>query len=94
MMRLMGRNKIRAFQKEHAETKNRLTSWENYVTHHKWTKYKDVKDSYPKASHIKDGIWVFDIGQYRIITKIHYESGIVLVEKILSHDEYDRLTLR
>jgi mRNA interferase HigB len=46
-------------------------------------------DEFPKADLVSPQT-VFDIGSNRIITIIDYEEQIVLVDYVLTHDEYMR----
>jgi mRNA interferase HigB len=40
----------------------------------------------------KQGYYVFDIGgnKYRLVTAIHFNTQIIYVRHLLTHEEYDR----
>lgn len=50
-----------------------------------------MKRSHPKASILKGGRVVFNIkaNDYRLITLMHYQSGIVMIRFFGMHQEYD-----
>jgi mRNA interferase HigB len=51
------------------------------------------KAAYPKASILKAGRVVFNIkgNDYRLVTRIQYQAGVVAVRFFGSHTEYDRI---
>jgi len=52
-----------------------------------------VKKSHPKASILKGGRVVFNIkaNDYRLVTLMHYETGIVMIRFFGTHQEYDEI---
>lgn len=91
-MELIGRPILHDFKQKHADAKSQIESWEAEVEEAKWSTPHDVKQRYPRVSLPGDQIAIFDIcnNKYRLMVKINYRSGIVLVRKIGSHKEYDR----
>jgi mRNA interferase HigB len=58
-----------------------------------WRTPQDVKHSHPKASVLKGGRIVFNIkaNDYRLITLVEYQEGVVMIRFFGSHEEYDRV---
>lgn len=67
--------------------------WFDIVGRARWRQPQDVKAAYPKASILKAGRVVFNIkgNDYRLVTRIQYQAGVVAVRFFGSHTEYDRI---
>lgn len=52
-----------------------------------------MKKSHPKASVLKGSRVVFNIkaNDYRLITLVNYQAGILMVRFFGSHEEYDKI---
>ena len=57
-----------------------------------WTGPQEIKDRYPSASILADNRVIFNIkgNSYRLLLKVRYQNGIVLIEWIGTHAEYDK----
>jgi mRNA interferase HigB len=66
-------------------------AWRAIAETSQWKTPQEVKRSHPKASILKGGRVVFNIkaNDYRLITLMHYESGIVMIRFFGTHQEYD-----
>ena len=55
----------------------------------------ELKDAFPKVSILKKGRVVFNIGgnKYRLVVSVAYQTKIVYVKWIGTHEEYDELDL-
>ena len=53
----------------------------------------DLRADFGTVDSLGDGKTVFNIGgnKYRLVTKILYRRGQVLIRHVLTHKEYDRL---
>jgi mRNA interferase HigB len=71
----------------HADARKRLSKWRSVVETEEWKTPIEMKQSFPTAD-LVGAQTVFDIGSHRIITVIEYEEKIVLVDDVLTHDEY------
>ena len=58
-----------------------------------WKTPEDVKNAHPKASILKSGRVVFNIkaNDYRLITLVQYQGGVVMIRFCGSHEEYDKV---
>jgi mRNA interferase HigB len=68
-------------------------AWRAIAETSQWRTPQEVKKSHPKASILKGGRVVFNIkaNDYRLITLMHYESGIVMIRYFGTHQEYDEV---
>jgi mRNA interferase HigB len=79
--------------KRGSDAKPDLLSWYWHSKSATWRNPHDVKASYPKASILKGGVVIFNIrgNEFRLITRINFQTAVVLVEWIGTHQEYDRI---
>jgi mRNA interferase HigB len=91
-MQLVGLIKLDAFKKSHADSRGPLDVWQAEVQVAEWTGPQDVKDRYPSASFLADNRVIFNIkgNTYRLVVKTRYQNGIMLIEWIGTHAEYDK----
>lgn len=68
-------------------------AWRMIVEKAEWKTPEDVKKAHPKASVLKSGRVVFNIkaNDYRLITLVHYQGGVVMIRFFGSHEEYDKV---
>jgi mRNA interferase HigB len=52
-----------------------------------------TKKSHPKASILNSGRVVFNIkgNDYRLVTLVRYQGGVLMIRFFGSHDEYDQI---
>lgn len=52
---------------------------------------QDIKDCYRSASLRADNCVIFNIkgNRYRLVVKVRYQNGIVLIERVGTHAQYD-----
>ena len=89
-MRIIARAMLRDFALQHLVVQSALGSWYQIV---KRTVYRDpheLQQHFPNVSLLGDGIAVFNIGSCRLETHVRYDIGIVFIQSIDTHDEYDR----
>ena len=67
-----------------------LSRWLKVASEAKWRHFPDVKQSWPSADYVKPDT-VFDIlgNQYRLITRINYGAGVVSIQDVKDHADYD-----
>ncbi|OGE78897.1 MAG: hypothetical protein A3A83_03295 [Candidatus Doudnabacteria bacterium RIFCSPLOWO2_01_FULL_48_57] len=90
-MNLLGKKILYDFKEKHADSKSQIASWEAEVEEAHWATPHDLKRRYPKASLPGNHQVIFDIcrNKYRLLARVNYKNGIVLVLKIGTHKEYD-----
>jgi mRNA interferase HigB len=91
-MQLLGLIKLDAFKRSHAELRGPLDAWRAAVERATWAGPQDIKNGFPSASVLADSRVIFNIkgNKYRLVVKVRYQNGIVLIEWIGTHAEYDK----
>lgn len=92
-MRVIARKTLRDFYKTHAAAKSPLEAWFHEAAAAKWDGPKEIKKRYPSADILPGNRVVFNIkgNIYRLIVKIHYNTGVVFIRFIGPHAEYDKI---
>lgn len=94
-MRLVGKELLAEFAKDHADIRGPLNAWIFEVEEANWTGPTDIKARYLNASFLSDNRVVFNIKgkTCRIETKVSYAIKVVLAARIGTHAEYSQWTL-
>ncbi len=92
-MRVIARRTLREFHAKHADSKAPLDAWFHEVAVADWTGPKDVKLRYPAADILPGNRIVFNIkgNTFRLIVKVHYNTGIVFIRFVGTHAAYDKI---
>ena len=95
-MRLVGLLKLEDFKRKHAATRGPLDAWRMEVEAAQWTGPRDIKSRHATASFLPDDRIIFNIkgNSYRLVVKVRYQNGIVMLEWIGTHAEYSKLDFR
>lgn len=91
-MKLVGLLKLEEFKQAHADLRGPLDSWQKEVEQAQWDGPNDVKRRYSTASFLADNLIIFNIkgNKYRLVVKVKYQNGIVMIEWIGTHAEYNK----
>lgn len=92
-MRIITRQKLMACWAEHPDVEEALKAWEAEARHAHWRTPTDIKARYRSADILPDNRVVFNIkgNHYRLVVKIHYNTGVVYIRFAGTHAEYDRI---
>lgn len=92
-MRVIARKTLRDFYEQHADSKTPLEAWFHEAEAADWKIPQDIKNRYPSADILPGNRVVFNIkgNTYRLIVKIHYNTGIVFIRFVGTHAEYDKI---
>lgn len=73
--------------------RSQYDAWLSIAAHANWRGPEDVKHSHPKVSILKGGRTVFNIkgNDYRLVTAVNYQAGVVAIRFFGTHAEYDRI---
>lgn len=101
-MRIIPRRTLREFilsragHQDQAALKAALDAWFDEVRKARWTSTADVKRLYRTASVVSADRIVFNIkgNDYRLVTAVDFEKGIVWIKWIGAHRDYDRIDAR
>ncbi|MBQ0720649.1 MAG: type II toxin-antitoxin system HigB family toxin [Gammaproteobacteria bacterium] len=91
-MKVLGRNKLSEFSQQHASAKKALDAWFSEVLGAGWKTPQDIKSRYRSADFLSKNRVIFNIkgNHYRLVVKVRYQNGIVVVEWVGTHAEYDK----
>lgn len=94
-MRIISRKALREFwtRPGRRDAEQPLKAWLDEAKKAKWKRPQDIKVLYRHASFLPNHRVVFNIAgnKYRLVTALHYDTGIVYVRFIGTHPEYDRV---
>jgi mRNA interferase HigB len=92
-MRIIAVKMLREFWESHADAEQPLKAWYKEATDVRWLEPNEIKQRYPSADILPDNRVVFNIksNTYRLIVKIHYNTGIVFIRFVGTHAEYDKI---
>ncbi len=69
-----------------------LSAWYTAAKHaEKWKDFAALKQTFSSADQVGSCV-VFDIGnnRYRLIGRVNYQAGMLLILKVMDHKEYDK----
>lgn len=90
-VKIAGTSRLVKFWKKHGRAKSTLQRWQLLVEEAEWTSLQDAKKTFASADGFKVGaktVTVFNAGNNRIVTEIHYQLKWVNVRFALTHNEY------
>lgn len=92
-MRIISKKTLRDFWSRHTGAEQALCAWFHEASNAEWKTPGDIKKFYPAADILPGNRVVFNIkgNQYRLIVKIHYNTGILYVRFVGTHAEYDKV---
>lgn len=90
-MHIIGKRRIVEFFKKRATAQSNLKSWLKITKKADWKNLTDVRKVFPHAD-LLGNCTIFNIcgNKYRLITKIFYDTKVVLIRFVLTHAEYDK----
>lgn len=91
-MRILGRDKITECIRKHASSKKSLEAWLAEAEAADWKTPQHIKDKYRHADFLADNRVIFNIkgNDFRLVVKVRYQNGIVFVEWVGTHANYDK----
>lgn len=92
-MKVLGRDKIDKFSKKHSNAKGALNAWFNEAENSDWKTSQDIKNRYGSADFLANNKVIFNIkgNHYRLVVKVRYQNGIVVIDWVGTHSEYDKV---
>jgi len=90
-MRVISRKRLKEAARTHGDLEGSLDAWYRITKSSEWKSLDAVRKTYPSADSVPP-CTVFNIkgNQYRLIAKIEYRFGLVLIKHVLTHAEYDK----
>jgi mRNA interferase HigB len=92
-MRVIALKTLKTFWSRHADAEQPLKTWYKETSEANWTEPNDIKNRFPSADIIPGNRIIFNIkgNTYRLIVKVHYNTGIVFIRFVGTHAEYDKV---
>lgn len=89
-MKLVGRNILDSFARNHADVRGQVDALILEVEEAEWQTPGDIKKRYAHASFLADNRVIFNLkgNKYRLDTKTSFKNQVVLVMRIGTHEEY------
>jgi mRNA interferase HigB len=91
-MRILRLPLLEEFKQKHANSCGQLDAWQTDVEREHWQTSQDIKRRYRSADFLTDNRVIFNIkgNTYRLVVKVRYQNGLVVVEWLGTHAEYDK----
>lgn len=91
IVRIIAKRRLDEFAGQHADCASALNAWYRVVSAATWTSLNEVRQTYPTADAVGNKT-VFNIkgNNYRLITAIHYNRGLIYIRELLTHAAYDK----
>jgi mRNA interferase HigB len=89
----LGRENSGQIRKKHAASRKPLARFLEIVRTAEWPHFPAVKKSFPATDYAPETeTLIFDISgnKYRLIAKVDFEERVLLVQTVLTHEEYSR----
>ena len=92
-MRIVSTKTLKDYWKKYKEVEHPLKAWVYETKHAKWKTSMEVVEHFGTADPVGGNRVVFDIkgNKYRLVVKIHYNTGVVFIRFIGTHAEYDKI---
>lgn len=89
-MKLVNVAKLESFKTKYPAARKALAKWEAVVEAAVCGNFVELKSVFPKVDSAKP-YTIFNIGgnMYRLISLVNYHQSLVLIEFMLTHEEYD-----
>jgi mRNA interferase HigB len=92
-MRIITRQTLTQFWAAHSDAEGALKAWFKEAEDAHWNTPDEILKRYPSADIVAGNRVVFNIkgNHYRLVVKIHYNTGVVYIRFIGTHAEYDKI---
>jgi mRNA interferase HigB len=92
-MHIISVKKFREYWQIHPDCEQALKAWNAEAEQATWKTPDDIKQRYRSADFLIDNRVVFNIkgNAYRLVVKIHYNTGIIYIRFVGTHAEYNKI---
>ena len=92
-MRVISVRMLREYWRTHPDIEQPLKAWYAEAKKAAWRAPDDIKQRYRSADFLPGNRVVFNIkgNNYRLVVKMHYNTGIVYIRFVGTHTEYDQI---
>jgi mRNA interferase HigB len=95
-VRVLGEANASRFASKHAAARKPLQRFLAIARNSDWQHLPAVRQTFPATDMGRQsGRFIFDIGgnRYRLIATVDFAEQLLVIEKVLTHDEYNREVL-
>jgi mRNA interferase HigB len=92
-VRVYGEAATAKFAGKHASSRRPLQRFLEIARAAEWPHFPAVKQTFAAADYAPpSGTLIFDIGgnKYRLVTRVDFEEKVLYIERVMTHEEYDR----
>ncbi len=91
--RILSRSTLCGYSSPRADAKSALQAWFHETATANWAGPQDIQRRYPFSDGLPDNRAMFNIvgNTYRLIVKIHYNTGIVFIRSVGTRAAYDKI---
>ena len=92
-MRVFGDAVIAAFAKKHPASRKPLQRFVTIARTALWPHFPAVKETFQTTDYAPaSGTLIFNAGgnKYRLIARVDFEEQLLVIQSVLTHQEYDR----
>jgi len=92
-MQILPAEAVLDYCQQYPEARQQLLAWHADASASQWKMPVEVKNRFSSVSILPENRLVFNIkgNKYRLVVKVNYEVGIVMVRFFGTHAEYDRI---
>ena len=92
-MHIITQTKLRIFGRQHPDADASLRVWETIMRAKKYKNTSEVKADFVAVDFLRGNKAIFNIGgnKYRLVVKMMFRWGRVLIRGVYTHEEYTRL---
>jgi mRNA interferase HigB len=94
-LQVLAKSALRRFWEERPQAETPLKMWHAIVSKASWANFAELKATFGTADMIGDSRVIFNIGgnKYRLVARISFAYGRVMVKFIGTHKDYDDIDL-
>lgn len=93
-MEVYGEATVSNFARKHPPSRKPLQRFLEIVKQADWPHFAAVRNTFASTEYVS-GRLVFNIGgnKYRVIASVDFDEQILMVDEVMTHEEYDRETI-
>lgn len=91
-MKVLDLERLDRFCRKHADAREWIGNWLADVESAAWAGPSDIRLRYASVSFLAENVVIFNVkgNAYRLEVSVAYRAGVVMIEWIGPHGEYDR----
>lgn len=95
-MTVVGKQILESFIKKHGRAATSLKPWLAEAECAEWKTSQDIRNRFNSADFLSNNRVVFNIGgnNFRLVVIVYYTAGILKIDRIGTHAEYDKWNLK